>query len=56
MYWYAKEYLCIGSDCCGVFQTIGGFISTLTEMGFSEDQIQAAMQAGFFSVPDAAEW
>ncbi|XP_073686700.1 uncharacterized protein [Garra rufa] len=36
--------------------TIGGFISTLTEMGFSEDQIQAAMQAGFFSVPDAAEW
>ncbi|KAG1944277.1 uncharacterized protein si:ch73-173p19.1 [Pimephales promelas] len=36
--------------------TIGGFISTLTEMGFSEDQIQAAMQAGFFSVPEAAEW
>ncbi|RXN24691.1 F-box LRR-repeat 13 [Labeo rohita] len=36
--------------------TIGGFISTLTEMGFSKDQIQAAMQAGFFSVPEAAEW
>uniref|UniRef100_A0A671NNY1 Si:ch73-173p19.1 n=1 Tax=Sinocyclocheilus anshuiensis TaxID=1608454 RepID=A0A671NNY1_9TELE len=36
--------------------TIGGFISTLTEMGFSEDQIQAAIQAGFFSVPEAAEW
>ncbi|XP_016398822.1 uncharacterized protein LOC107732090 isoform X1 [Sinocyclocheilus rhinocerous] len=36
--------------------TIGGFISTLTEMGFSEDQIQAATQAGFFSVPEAAEW
>ncbi|XP_051538320.1 uncharacterized protein si:ch73-173p19.1 [Myxocyprinus asiaticus] len=36
--------------------TIGGFMRTLTEMGFSEDQIQAAMQAGFFSVPDAAEW
>uniref|UniRef100_A0A672RPY8 Uncharacterized LOC107599662 n=1 Tax=Sinocyclocheilus grahami TaxID=75366 RepID=A0A672RPY8_SINGR len=36
--------------------TIGGFVSTLTEMGFSEDQIQAAMQAGFFSVPEAAEW
>ncbi|KAI2648845.1 Dynein regulatory complex subunit 6 [Labeo rohita] len=25
-------------------------------MGFSKDQIQAAMQAGFFSVPEAAEW
>ncbi|XP_059391174.1 uncharacterized protein LOC132124251 [Carassius carassius] len=36
--------------------TIGGFVSTLTEMGFSGDQIQAAMQAGFFSVPEAAEW
>lgn len=36
--------------------TIGGFISTLTEMGFSHDQIQAAMQAGFFSVTEAAEW
>ncbi|XP_051543477.1 uncharacterized protein LOC127434637 isoform X2 [Myxocyprinus asiaticus] len=36
--------------------TIGGFMRTLTEMGFSEDQIQSAMQAGFFSVPEAAEW
>uniref|UniRef100_A0A8C1PG31 Si:ch73-173p19.1 n=1 Tax=Cyprinus carpio TaxID=7962 RepID=A0A8C1PG31_CYPCA len=36
--------------------TIGGFVSTLTEMGFSEAQIQVAMQAGFFSVPEAAEW
>lgn len=36
--------------------TIGEFIRKLTEMGFREDQIQAAMQAGFFSVLEAAEW
>ncbi|XP_056594936.1 uncharacterized protein si:ch73-173p19.1 isoform X1 [Triplophysa dalaica] len=36
--------------------TIGGFIKMLTEMGFGEDQIQAAIQAGFFSVQEAAEW
>ncbi|TRY90270.1 hypothetical protein DNTS_005124 [Danionella cerebrum] len=36
--------------------TIGGLINTLTEMGFSQDQIQAAIQAGFFSVTEAAEW
>ncbi|KAJ8277031.1 hypothetical protein GJAV_G00070700 [Gymnothorax javanicus] len=36
--------------------TIGAFVSTLREMGFSEAQIQAAMQAGHFSVPEAAEW
>ncbi|KAJ8375115.1 hypothetical protein SKAU_G00056950 [Synaphobranchus kaupii] len=36
--------------------TIGEFFSTLCEMGFSEAQIQAAVQAGHFSVPEAAEW
>lgn len=29
---------------------------SLSEMGFTEDQIQAAVQAGCFSVPEAAEW
>lgn len=41
---------------CSRFQTIGEFFRTLIEMGFSEDQIQAAVQAGHFSVPEAAEW
>ncbi|XP_030625124.1 uncharacterized protein LOC115808026 [Chanos chanos] len=36
--------------------TIGEFLCTLGEMGFSQEQIQAAMQAGHFSVPEAAEW
>ncbi|KAJ8418697.1 hypothetical protein AAFF_G00001960 [Aldrovandia affinis] len=36
--------------------TIGQFFRTLCEMGFSEVQIQAAVQAGHFSVPEAAEW
>ncbi|XP_048870237.1 uncharacterized protein si:ch73-173p19.1 [Brienomyrus brachyistius] len=36
--------------------TIGEFFTTLREMGFSEAQIQTAMQAGHFSVPEAAEW
>ncbi|XP_061093494.1 uncharacterized protein si:ch73-173p19.1 isoform X1 [Conger conger] len=36
--------------------TIGEFFRTLCEMGFSEAQIQAAVQAGHFSVHEAAEW
>lgn len=36
--------------------TIGELFLTLSEMGFTEEQIQAAMQAGHFSVADAAEW
>ncbi|KAK3541212.1 hypothetical protein QTP86_016815 [Hemibagrus guttatus] len=36
--------------------TFGEFMRTLSEMGFTEDQIQAAFQAGCFSVPEAAEW
>ncbi|XP_066572316.1 uncharacterized protein LOC136762205 [Amia ocellicauda] len=36
--------------------TIGNFFHTLREMGFTETQIQAALQAGHFSVPEAAEW
>uniref|UniRef100_A0A673YPN4 Si:ch73-173p19.1 n=1 Tax=Salmo trutta TaxID=8032 RepID=A0A673YPN4_SALTR len=36
--------------------TIGELFRTLCEMGFSEEQIQSALQAGHFSVPDAAEW
>lgn len=36
--------------------TIGEFFLTLSEMGFTEEQIQAAVQAGHLSVPDAAEW
>ncbi|XP_045910362.1 uncharacterized protein si:ch73-173p19.1 isoform X1 [Micropterus dolomieu] len=36
--------------------TIGELFLILSEMGFTEDQIQAAVQAGHFSVPDAAEW
>lgn len=39
-----------------VLQTIGELILTLSEMGFSQEQIQAAVQAGHFSVPEAAEW
>lgn len=36
--------------------TIGDFFLILSEMGFTEEQIQAAVQAGHFSVPEAAEW
>ncbi|XP_028288759.1 uncharacterized protein LOC114453194 [Parambassis ranga] len=36
--------------------TIGELFLILGEMGFTEDQIQAAVQAGHFSVADAAEW
>ncbi|KPP61433.1 hypothetical protein Z043_120468, partial [Scleropages formosus] len=36
--------------------TIGEFFHTLCEMGFSEAQIQTAIQAGHFSVPEATEW
>nr|XP_015209955.1 PREDICTED: uncharacterized protein LOC107078250 isoform X1 [Lepisosteus oculatus] len=36
--------------------TIGEFFHTLCEMGFTEMQIQAAMQAGHFTVPEATEW
>lgn len=39
-----------------VLQTIGELFLILSEMGFTEEQIQAAIQAGHFSVPDAAEW
>ncbi|KAM9712730.1 uncharacterized protein ACNS7B_023178 [Menidia menidia] len=36
--------------------TIGELFLILREMGFTEEQIQAAVQAGHFSVTDAAEW
>nr|XP_033494663.1 uncharacterized protein si:ch73-173p19.1 isoform X2 [Epinephelus lanceolatus] len=36
--------------------TIGDLFLILSEMGFSQEQIQAAVQAGHFSVSDAAEW
>lgn len=36
--------------------TIGELFLILSEMGFTEEQIQAAVQAGHFSVTDAAEW
>ncbi|XP_075936359.1 uncharacterized protein LOC142937369 [Anarhichas minor] len=36
--------------------TIGELFLILGEMGFPEEQIQAAVQAGHFSVSDAAEW
>ncbi|KAL4001203.1 hypothetical protein ACER0C_006502 [Sarotherodon galilaeus] len=36
--------------------TIGELFLVLSEMGFTEEQIQAAMQAGHFSVAEAAEW
>lgn len=39
-----------------VLQTIGELFLILGEMGFSEEQIQAAVQAGHFSVSDAADW
>lgn len=39
-----------------VLQTIGELFLVLSEMGFTEEQIQAAMQAGHFSVAEAAEW
>ncbi|XP_017262114.1 uncharacterized protein si:ch73-173p19.1 [Kryptolebias marmoratus] len=37
-------------------QTIGELFLILSEMGFTEDQIQAAVQAGHFSVTAATEW
>ncbi|XP_041669772.1 uncharacterized protein si:ch73-173p19.1 isoform X1 [Cheilinus undulatus] len=36
--------------------TIGELFLILSEMGFTEEQIQSAVQAGNFSVADAAEW
>lgn len=39
-----------------MLQTIGELFLVLREMGFAEDQIQAAVQAGHFSVSEAAEW
>jgi len=39
-----------------VLQTIGALFVTLGEMGFTQEQIQGAVQAGHFSVADAAEW
>lgn len=36
--------------------TIGEFFLILSEMGFTEQQIQAAVQAGHLSVTEAAEW
>ena len=39
-----------------MLQTIGALFVTLGEMGFTKDQIQSAVQAGHFSVADAAEW
>ncbi|XP_037312297.2 uncharacterized protein si:ch73-173p19.1 [Pungitius pungitius] len=36
--------------------TIGELFLILGEMGFSEEQIQAAVLAGHFSVSDAADW
>ncbi|KAJ8010161.1 hypothetical protein DPEC_G00072110 [Dallia pectoralis] len=36
--------------------TIGELFRTLCEMGFSDEQIQLAVQAGHFSVSHAAEW
>lgn len=36
--------------------TIGELFLILSEMGFTEEQIQLAVQAGHFSVPEAAEW
>ncbi|XP_033841666.1 uncharacterized protein si:ch73-173p19.1 [Periophthalmus magnuspinnatus] len=36
--------------------TIGDFFLVLSEMGFTEEQIQAAVQTGHLSVPEAAEW
>uniref|UniRef100_A0A667ZRN9 Si:ch73-173p19.1 n=1 Tax=Myripristis murdjan TaxID=586833 RepID=A0A667ZRN9_9TELE len=42
--------------CTPSASTIGELFLTLAEMGFSEEQIQAAVQAGHFSVAEAAEW
>ncbi|XP_029384565.1 uncharacterized protein LOC115060683 isoform X2 [Echeneis naucrates] len=36
--------------------TIGELFLILSEMGFTEEQIKAAVQAGHFSVPEAADW
>lgn len=52
MRWIAVQW----SVFDAVLQTIGELFLTLSEMGFTEEQIQAAMQAGHFSVADAAEW
>ncbi|XP_058486395.1 uncharacterized protein si:ch73-173p19.1 [Solea solea] len=40
----------------GTSSTIGELFLILSEMGFTKEQIQAAVQAGHFSVPEAAEW
>lgn len=40
----------------GGSSTIGDFFLILSEMGFTEEQIQAAVKAGYFTVPEAAEW
>ncbi|KAM9333673.1 uncharacterized protein KZ484_018676 isoform 1-T3 [Pholidichthys leucotaenia] len=36
--------------------TIGELFLILSEMGFTEEQIQGAVQAGYFSAAEAAEW
>ncbi|XP_034279385.1 uncharacterized protein LOC117669218 isoform X2 [Pantherophis guttatus] len=36
--------------------TVGGLMRTLREMGFSEEQVGAALRAGCLSVPEAADW
>ncbi|XP_022051942.2 uncharacterized protein si:ch73-173p19.1 [Acanthochromis polyacanthus] len=36
--------------------TIGELFLVLSEMGFTQEQIEAAVQAGHFSVAEAAEW
>lgn len=47
---------CLRDVAVLVLQTIGELFLILSEMGFTEEQIQAAVQAGHFSVSDAAEW
>ncbi|XP_039609154.1 uncharacterized protein si:ch73-173p19.1 [Polypterus senegalus] len=37
-------------------QTISSFFNTLAEMGFTDVQIQEAIQAGHFTVPEATDW
>ena len=54
LYWHVRQLLISIIDF--VLQTVGELFLILSEMGFTEEQIQAAMQAGHFSVPDAAEW
>ncbi|XP_026148300.1 uncharacterized protein LOC113121753 isoform X2 [Mastacembelus armatus] len=36
--------------------TIGELVLILSQMGFTDEQIKEAVQAGHFSVPEAAEW